>query len=294
MNQTNWRYYVKLARPSHWTKNVFVFVPVIFSLKLLEAPEAIPNVLTFTAFCAGTSAVYVFNDLHDRALDMNHPVKKNRPVASGKISVKSAWIFFTILLLIASALSVMANLNVAMVLETYVAMNVLYSLYLKNMVIIDVMVIAVGFILRIMAGSVATKVYLSSWILLTTFSIALFIGFAKRRHEIVSLGENASDHRKVLSMYNKKFVDEMITATVATTTVFYSLYTIDSSVVARFGTRNLIYTVPIVIYGLFRYMYIIYVKSEGGDPVEIVTRDPGIILSVLTWLVAVMFFIYIK
>ncbi len=204
MNQTKWRYYVKLARPSHWTKNVFVFVPVIFSLKLLKAPEAIPNVLAFTAFCAGTSAVYVFNDLHDMALDMNHPVKKNRPVASGKISVKSAWIFFTILLLIASVLSVMANLNVAMVLEAYVAMNVLYSLYLKNMVIIDVMVIAVGFILRIMAGSVATKVYLSSWILLTTFSIALFIGFAKRRHEIVSLGENASDHRKVLSMYNKK------------------------------------------------------------------------------------------
>ena len=294
LNQMNWRSYVKLARPSHWTKNAFVFAPVIFSLKLLETREVIANIFAFVAFCVGSSAIYVFNDVHDRALDVNHPVKKNRPVASGKISVKSAWIFFIILLFVASALSVMVNLNVAMVVGAYVTMNVLYSLYLKSMVIIDVMVIAIGFILRIMAGSMATKVYLSSWILLTTFSISLFIGFAKRRHEIVSLGRNAPNHRSVLLMYNKKFVDEMITATVTTTIVFYSLYTIDPSVVARLGTRNLICTVPIVIYGLFRYMYIVYVKSEGGDPVEVVTKDIGIISSVLVWFIVVVFFIYIK
>lgn len=275
-------------------KNVFVFAPVIFSLKLLKAPELLSNALAFTAFCAGSSAVYVFNDIHDRTSDMNHPVKKRRPIASGRVKVRSAWILFVVLLFVAIMLSTLTSLNVAAVLGTYITMNLLYSIYLKNMVVIDVMIIAIGFILRIMAGSVATKVYLSSWMLLTTFSISLFMGFAKRRYEIVSLGENASNHRSVLSLYSKKFTDEMITVTVATTIVFYSLYTIDPSVVARFGTRNLVYTVPLVIYGLFRYMYIVYVKSGGGDPVEIVAKDWGIISSVLAWFIAVLVFIYIK
>ncbi len=294
LNQTKWRDYVELIRPSHWMKNVFVFAPIIFSLKLLKVPELLSNTLAFTAFCAGSSAVYVFNDIHDRALDVNHPVKRKRPIASGRVKVGSAWILFGVLLSIAIMLSSLTSLNVVVVVGSYVTMNLLYSTYLKNMVIIDVMIIAVGFILRIMAGSVATKVYLSNWMLLTTFSISLFIGFAKRRYEIVSLGENASNHRSVLSMYSEKFTDEMITTTVATTIVFYSLYTIDPSVVAKFGTRNLVYTVPLVIYGLFRYMYIVYVKNEGGDPVEIVSKDWGIVSSVLAWFVAVLIFIYIK
>ncbi len=286
--------YVKLIRPSHWVKNTFVFAPAIFSLKLLNSKELFSNVLAFLFFCAGASAVYVFNDIHDRESDRNHPIKKNRPIAAERISVRSAWILFTFLLLVAVGLSYPINSYVAAITASYVVMNLFYTLYLKELVVIDVMIIATGFVLRIVAGSFATNVYLSNWMLLTTFSISLFIGFAKRRHEIVSLGENASDHRKVLSLYNERFVDEMITVTVATTIIFYSLYTIDPAVVAKFGTANLVYTVPWVIYGLFRYLYIIYVKSEGGDPVEIVIKDWGIISSVLAWFVSVMLFLYIK
>jgi 4-hydroxybenzoate polyprenyltransferase len=288
------RDYVKLMRPSHWVKNVFVFAPIIFSLNLLSGKELLSNTLAFIFFCAGASAVYVFNDIHDRDSDRNHPVKKNRPIASGRVSVKSAWILFSFLIFIAIVLSYIMNSYVSAVISSYVILNVFYTIYLKELVVIDVMIIATGFILRIVAGSLATNVYLSNWMLLTTFSISLFIGFAKRRHEIISLGDNAPDHRKVLSMYNKRFVDEMITVTVAMTVIFYSLYTIDPDVVAKFGTSNLIYTVAWVIYGLFRYMYLIYVKNEGGDPVEIVIKDVGIIFSVLAWFASVILFLYFK
>ena len=288
------RDYVKLIRPSHWVKNVFVFAPVIFSLNLLSGKELLSNTLAFIFFCAGASAVYVFNDIHDRDSDKNHPVKKNRPIASGRVSVKSAWILFSFLIFIAIVPSYIINSHVSAVIFSYVILNFFYTIYLKELVVIDVMIIAIGFILRIVAGSLATNVYLSNWMLLTTFSISLFIGFAKRRHEIVSLGDNAPDHRKVLSMYNQKFVDELITVTVAMTVIFYSLYTIDPDVIAKFGTSNLIYTVAWVVYGLFRYMYLIYVKNEGGDPVEIVTKDVGIIFSVLAWFVNVILFLYFK
>ncbi len=286
--------YIRLLRPSHWVKNFFVFAPLIFSLNLLKIGEVIQNFLAFVSFCLAASGVYVFNDLHDKVSDITHPVKKNRPIASGRVSTVIAWPIFFMLIVSALFLSFRIRVDVGGIILAYVIMNVLYTLYLKEVVIIDVMIIAIGFILRIMAGSAATRVYLSNWMLLTTLSLSLFIGFAKRRHEIVSLGENAGDHRKVLSKYGERFVDEMITTTVAMTIVFYSLYTIDPQVIRKFGTSHLVFTVPFVMYGLFRYVYLIYVKGKGGDPVEIVLKDIGIISSVVGWFASVVLLIYLK
>ncbi len=286
--------YVQLIRPSHWVKNLFVFAPLVFSLNLLKVHEVLANVAAFFAFCIAASSVYVFNDIHDKKSDVNHPLKKKRPIASGRISEKEAWMFLCTLIAGAIFSSLYVSLQTMVVITFYIVMNILYTLMLKEIVIIDVMVIAIGFILRIMAGSTATHVFLSNWMLLTTFSISLFIGFSKRRYEIVSLGDKARDHRKVLAKYEEKFVDEMITATVATTIVFYSLYTIDTQVVRKFGTSHLVFTVPFVVYGLFRYLYVIHVKGKGGDPVEIVLKDVGIISAVVGWFVAVILLIYLK
>ncbi len=286
--------YVRLLRPNHWIKNIFVFVPLIFSLKLPNLPAITDNMVTFAVFCGVASAVYVFNDIRDVESDRNHPIKKGRPIASGRIGIVHAWIVFFAISAASISVAFTVNLYVGAVVLSYLAMNIFYGLKLKEMVILDVMTIAAGFILRILAGSVAINVYMSHWLLLTTFFISIFMGFAKRRHEIASLGKNATDHRKVLSMYNVKFIDEMTTATAGMSIVFYSLYTIDFEVVSRLGTPNLVYTVPVVVYGLFRYMYLVYVKIEGGDPVDIVLKDAGVISSVAIWFIMIIAFIYFK
>lgn len=286
--------YLRLLRPTHWVKNIFVFVPIIFSLKLPNMPAIIGNMLAFAAFCGAASAIYVFNDIHDAESDRRHPVKKNRPIASGAIGKARAWGIFFAAACSSVSLAFLVNPYVGVVTVSYLAMNIFYGLKLKEMVILDVMTIAAGFIMRILAGSAAIDVYMSHWLLLTTFFISLFIGFAKRRHEMTSLGERADGHRKVLSMYNVRFADEMITTTAGMAIVFYSLYTIDSAVVSRLGTSSLVYTVPVVVYGLFRYMYLVYVKTEGGDPVDVVLKDAGIISSVAIWFIMVIAFIYFR
>ena len=280
--------YIKLMRPKHYVKNFFSLVPLIFALKFTQIDALIKSGMVFLSLCFAASFVYIVNDIKDADKDRLHPVKRNRPIASGRVSAKNAAIFSVILLMISLLLSYVINIKTFIVVSSYIVLNILYTLSLKEIVIIDVMSIALGFILRIVAGACAIEVEVSNWLLLTAISISLFLGFGKRRHELLYVGEN---HRGVLRHYSVQYLDYLMVVSLTMTIMSYSLYTMDKSVMEKFGTDKLIYTVPFVIYGLFRYMYLVYKREEEADPTELVLKDKGIVITVLAWLVMVMFMI---
>ncbi len=282
------RDYIKLLRVKHYIKNFFVFVPLIFAEKFTDLNSIIKNVLAFFSLCFAASFIYIVNDIKDREKDRLHPVKKNRPIPAGRVSIPTAFIFSLVLIALSLWISFYINFWTLISVLVYVLLNIAYTFGLKNVVILDVMIIAGGFVLRIITGAVAIEVPLSNWIILTAISISLFLGFGKRRHELIYVGEN---HRKVLQDYSVQFLDYMMIISVTMTVMSYSLYCMDDRVTARLGTDKLILTVPLVIYGLFRYMYLIYKKDEGGDPAELVAKDKGIIIAVLSWFILTMLMI---
>lgn len=285
--------YIHLLRPKHWIKNIFIFAALIFSLNLFNKVKLIASLQSFFAFCLASSFVYIINDIIDIEQDRKHPKKRNRPIASGKISIKNA-IIISIVCLITSIISAyFINLNTLIIIIIYIFVNIFYSMKIKNVVILDVMFIALGFILRMIAGSTAIEVSFSNWILLTTFCISLFLGFGKRRGEILLQNNNTQKNtRFVLKLYSTQFLDYMIISSVTLTIISYALYTIDLEVIKRFGTDKLIYTVPLVIYGIFRYLYVIYKSDSNGDPTEVVLKDKSIISVVLLWILLVICLIY--
>jgi 4-hydroxybenzoate polyprenyltransferase len=276
------------ARPSHWIKNLIVFAALIFA-KQYEIPEKIGlAVLAFIAFCLGTSAIYILNDIFDRQNDKLHPTKSLRPIASGKVPIGVAIILAILLLLGGSIISLAVNIYTFFALLVYVIINMAYSAVLKHIVIIDVMTIAAGFILRAVAGGLAISVPISPWLLVCTTLLALFLGFGKRRHELWLLSNNAADHRKALDNYSVPFLDQMISVVTASTVVAYAFYTLSPEVVERFQTRWLSSTIPFVIYGIFRYQFLIFKREEGGSPTKLLLTDPPLLLCVLLWLAAVI------
>jgi 4-hydroxybenzoate polyprenyltransferase len=285
---------LKSLRPYQWTKNLFVFAPLIFSQNIFNAPYLFKTILAFAIFCLLSGAVYIWNDLRDVDADKLHPVKSQRPLASGRLSKTSALVSFVFISLVGLGCALLLNLNFFILALAYVLLQVLYSLWLKHVVILDVLLIAAGFLIRVSAGGVVISVDISEWILICTFLLALFIALSKRRHELVFLEEKASHHRPILEEYSPYLLDQMISVVTASTVVAYCLYTISEETVAKFGSSRLIYTVPFVLYGIFRYLYLIHKKGEGGSPESLILKDKSFLAGILLWIASVVIILYVR
>lgn len=275
-------------RPSHWVKNLIVFAALVFAQVYMIPGKIGMAVLAFIAFNFATSAIYLINDIFDRENDKKHPIKCQRPIASRELSVSAASTAAFILIVASLGISVLTNPLTLATLITYILLNFAYSVALKHVVIIDVMAIAAGFVLRAVAGGFAIDVPISAWLLVCTTLLALFLGFGKRRHELTLLTDNAIEHRRSLEHYSTPFLDQMISVVTASTVVAYAFYTLSPEVVEHFGTRWLSFTIPFVLYGVFRYLYLIFHKEMGGSPTKLLLTDPPLLLCVLLWLVSVL------
>ena len=285
---------LKSLRPYQWTKNLFVFAPLIFSQNIFNVPYLFKTILAFAIFCLLSGAVYLWNDLRDIDADKLHPVKSQRPLASGRLSKTSALVSFVFISLVGLGCALLLNKTFFILALIYVLLQVLYSVRLKHVVILDVLLIAAGFLLRVSAGGVVISVDISEWILICTFLLALFIALSKRRHELVFLEEDANHHRPILQEYSPYLLDQMISVVTASTVVAYCLYTISEETVAKFGSSRLIYTVPFVLYGIFRYLYLIHKKGEGGSPESLILKDKPFLAGILLWIASVVMVLYIK
>lgn len=277
---------MRLLRIRHWVKNLLVFAPLLFSSRLLEIDALGTAAVTFAAFCLCASGLYVINDIVDREHDLHHPRKRNRPIAAGTVAVAPAAVLAGALLAAGLAIAALTGLAVLYALAAYVALVVSYSLLFKRFVVLDVMVLAGGFLIRVIAGGVAVSLPISRWLLLATFFLSLFLGFCKRRHEF-ALAEH-DEHRAVLDVYSRELLDIFIVVTVTLAIITYSLYTVDAGTIAKTGTDALILTIPPVVFGLLRYLYIVYRENSGGDPVAAITHDRPIIAAVIVWAIVVV------
>lgn len=281
-------YLISALRPKHWVKNFFIFLPLLFSKKILNLNDSLVAALTFFTFSLFSGAVYLLNDIVDCEKDKLHPKKQKRPIPAGDLPINLAWIWFAAVVLIALTMALLVsrasnNNGIFYIVLGYLALNVFYTLKFKNVVILDVIFIATGFVLRVIAGAVVINVTPSHWLLMCAFLISLFLGFCKRRAEITTLNGQASLHREVLAHYNTTFLDQMIVISTSTTVISYALYTVSLETVKKFNTENLIFTVPFVLYGIFRYLYLVYKKELGSSPTEIVLTDIPLILCVFSW-----------
>ncbi len=284
---------VESMRIRHWVKNFFVFSAPLFGKKMGDLDSATATCMAFLAFCLASSAVYLFNDLIDLRQDRIHPLKKRRPLASARITKMDAVVAMLVLAVLALVLSAtMTSAKTTYVLVAYILANIAYSTYLKHLVIIDVMFIALGFIMRIMAGAFAGGALPSYWLILCTLNVSLFLGFGKRRHEIITLEKQAINHRRVLEHYSERFLDQMISIVTATTLVCYMLYTVDDKTVDFFDTHLLVATVPFVLYGVLRYLYLTYHMEKGGNPARTVLADMPLLIDVALWVGACVGIIY--
>jgi 4-hydroxybenzoate polyprenyltransferase len=278
-------------RPRQWVKNLFVFAGVIFSQQLLT-PRVWTALGAFIIFCGLSGAIYLFNDVADADKDRLHESKRRRPIASGALPVGAALAFGVLLL--AGCLAAAFGLSPAFgfVALFYGALLTAYSVWLKHLVILDVLTVAAGFVLRAVAGAVAVDAEISGWLLICTILIALFLALGKRRHEYRSLTGDAAAHRPILAEYSEGFLDQMISVVTASTVTTYALYTMSPETVAKFHTRLLPLTLPFVLYGIFRYLYLLYRRDLGGNPSDLLVTDRGLLLDALLWMLATLAIIY--
>jgi 4-hydroxybenzoate polyprenyltransferase len=279
-------------RPKQWIKNGALFAPLLFSQNLLNGPMVIKDLEAFGLFCLLTGAVYILNDLKDRKEDRRHPVKQNRPIASGRVSPTLAGMIALLLLILSFLIGWQVSIPLTEIMGAYLLLQGLYNLFLKHMVILDIFCIAAGFVLRVVAGGLAIEVYLSPWLLICTILLSLFLAMAKRRHELIFLKEDAVNHRGILKEYSPYLLDQMMGVVTACTVMSYALYTISEETIKKFQTPNLIYTVPFVLYGIFRYLFLVHQKVEGGRPEEILLTDRPLLLTVLGWAITVLVVLY--
>lgn len=284
---------IELIRPKQWLKNFFVFAPILFAGQLLSLDYFIKNFVAFLAFCGVSGLVYIINDITDIESDRIHKKKRFRPLASGDVTIKQAKVFFVFVAVITTILCYKLNIYFASIVIIYFFINLLYSLWVKNIVLVDVFFISFGFILRVTGGAAAIDVSISSWMILTTIFISLFLAISKRRAELSQNdSENLDRQRKVLSHYDIAFTDQMNTVAVTGTIICYALYTVSEKATSAFHTDNLIYTTPFVIYGMFRYLYLIHKKNLGESPEQIVTKDIPLIVVVALWFLVSVAIIY--
>lgn len=287
MEENKFKAYIKLLRPKQWIKNFFVFAALLFSRNIDKPSYIITAAAAFTAFCITSSAVYIFNDLLDIEKDRKHPRKKNRPLASGALRKGEAVTFLLLLIPIAVYVAFSINFSFGLTVVLYFVNNILYTLYIKHMVILDVMSIALGFILRVVGGAVAIGVEISPWLLLCTLLLALFLGFSKRRNELVVLQEDAQNHRAILEHYSLDFIDNMLSIVTASTVISYSMYTFFANE-DKFSMITILY----VLYGIFRYQYIIYNKNMGESPEEVVLTDKPLLINIILWIITSIIILY--
>ncbi|NMS90836.1 decaprenyl-phosphate phosphoribosyltransferase [Clostridioides difficile] len=271
--------YIKLMRIKQYIKNFFVFSALIFSNNILNTNLLLKTFIAFVCFCIISSSVYALNDAIDMDKDKKHPKKRNRPVASGRISKRNANILFVILALISISLSIVVNLRLTIILVLYLINNILYSLKLKNIILLDVFSISLGFILRVYAGCVAINVSLSNWIILCTFFLSLYLAFGKRKKEIVTLRDDAIEHRKILEDYDIENLNQMMVVMLSSTIVCYALYSTSNP-----EKPHMIFTTIFVVYGVLRYNYIINTTNEG-NPTDIVLKDSALKINVILWII---------
>jgi 4-hydroxybenzoate polyprenyltransferase len=279
-------------RPGQWTKNLLVFAGLLFAKRLFDPAAVADAMAAFTIFCALSGAVYLVNDILDREIDRRHPTKARRPIASGALPVGVA--ASTSAVLTGSGLlgAFVINSKFGWVAAGYLALQVLYSAKLKHIVILDVLTIAIGFVLRAVGGAFAIDVEISQWLLVCTILLALFIALAKRRHELVLLADGATGHRPILGEYSAYLLDQMISVVTASTLVAYIFYTISPETQEKFGTALLELTIPFPIYGIFRYLYLVHRRDGGGSPAELLLTDRPLLACVALWAASVAFIIY--
>ena len=280
---------LKTMRPRQWTKNVFVFAALVFDVKLFHLNDFLRTLAGFGLFCIISSAVYIFNDLLDIEADRQHPVKKNRPIASGKIPIPVAIVTGSLLALVALVAGYLLAWQFGLTILIYFVMMLAYSKWLKHIPILDVLILAGGFVLRVHSGTTLIIVErFSPWLYVLMTLLALYLGFGKRRAELTLLAEDANTHRKVLDGYTLPLLDQFITIVSGTTILAYSLYTFDRLP----GNHALMLTIPFVVYALFRYLYLIQVKQIGGEPEEILLSDRPFQISIILWALAVLVVFY--
>jgi 4-hydroxybenzoate polyprenyltransferase len=272
-------------------KNLFVFAGLMFSQQLFT-PQAWCAVAAFALFCGLSGAIYLLNDVADADKDRLHPVKRHRPVASGALPRGAALTIGVALLGGSLAASFALGVPFGLVALGYGALLTAYSVWLKHLVILDVLTVAVGFVLRAVAGAVAVSADISGWLLICTVLIALFLALGKRRHEYLTLHGNAAAHRPILAEYSEGFIDQMIAVVTASTVTAYALYTMSPETVAKFNTRLLPLTLPFVLYGIFRYLYLLYRRELGGNPTDLVLSDRALLLNTVFWIAALIVLIY--
>jgi len=283
---------VRLMRPTQWSKNAVLFAALIFSKHLFVPWDVLLTVLAFLAFCCVSSGAYVMNDLRDCERDRQHPLKCLRPLPAGRVSQRAAVLLAVALVGLGLGGALLLDPAFAGLTLTYVVLQVAYTFWLKETVILDVMAIASGFVIRAVAGGVLIHVPVSPWLIICTFLLALFLGFSKRRHELILLDDRATDHRTSLREYSPYFLDQMIAVVTASTVVAYAIYTVSPEVREKLGTEKLYLTIPFVLFGIFRYLYLVHQREEGGNPTQLLLSDRPLLLDVLLWIATAAFLLY--
>ena len=280
-------------RPQQWVKNLVLFAGLVFSFNLFQLDLVLQVLIAFSLFCLLTSGVYLLNDILDLNSDRAHPLKSKRPIASGMLKPSTALTFSILFIVIALLFSFYIDWTFGLVALSYLVLNLIYSRYLKQIVILDVMAISLGFVLRAVAGAEIIHVEISSWLIVCTTLLALFLGFGKRRYELILLEDKAIEHRKSLAEYTPYFLDQLISVVTASTVVAYAFYTLSPDVEDKLGTTHMALTIPFVLYGVFRYLYLIHQKEKGGSPTTTLLTDKPLIFDILLWFFSVILIVYL-
>jgi 4-hydroxybenzoate polyprenyltransferase len=286
------------ARPWQYTKNLILFAGLVFARHLLDSAYLTRSIVAFLSFCLLSSSIYVMNDLIDLERDRIHPRKKNRPLASGRISRSAGVVLFLFFLASGAALVAWLGREFAIAATFFLLLNVAYTFFLKHLVVLDVMAIALSFEVRAIAGVEALKpldpnIEISPWLLVVTLFLALFLGFGKRRHELNLLRSDAAGHRATLGEYSEQFLDTLIAVVTASTVLAYAIYTVAPDTIDKFNTTGLVYSIPFVVYGIFRYLYLIYERKIGGSPSETLLTDVPLLLTIVSWMISVFWVVYL-
>ena len=292
--ESDMKAFIKMIRPHQYIKNMLVFFPLFFAKKITDVTLLQSAAMAFIAFCFAASTIYIFNDIRDVEKDKVHPKKKHRPIASGKISLKTAVITDIVFLVIALAFAFFTGLRMGCIIVIYLLINLFYSLGMKNIAILDIFAVSTGFLLRLLSGTeygAVAGILPSHWIIIMTFLLSLFLAIAKRRDDLV-LAESGLDVRKSISGYSLEFINGVMSIMSAVIIVSYLLYTLDPAVQAHYGSKNVYATTFFVLLGLFRYMQITFVEKKSGSPTEIVYKDRFLQISILAWILSFLFFVY--
>ena len=285
--------YLKLLRPKQWAKNAFLFAALVFSRHLFDAAIVMQSIKAFVVFCLTSSAMYILNDIFDVEADRLHPIKRNRPIVSGTVSVAAASIVGIILLMVAGAIGVSLPSQFLIAVAVYIVLNIVYTFGLKRVVLVDVFIIGAGFLIRVVAGAYAINVEVSHWLILCTLFISLFLAVSKRRAEILLNNLTTSESaRTVLREYDVQLVDQMMTIVAAGTVISYALYSVAERTVLMFGTEDLVFTTVFVLFGTFRYLFLVRHRSTEDNPTALLLSDLPMLVNVALWFLACVAIIY--